>query len=173
MAVSVRGWCRVDLAGGTLDIWPLGVLHPGSRTVNLAIEVPVVVRVRGLESGFSESTVYCSQCVSVFQKRDVVSIEQQTAKLGQIKTWERWTTLLRRVGGFVVPGSSDLLDGRILRGMTVGFLASFFLTGALIWVPMFLPRIEGLAASQSLATVLLALYGLLALRSGMSAWNRR
>jgi tetratricopeptide (TPR) repeat protein len=127
----------------------------------------------GLESGFGESTVYCSQCVSVFQKRDVVSIEQQTAKLGQIKTWERWTALLRRVGGFVVPGSSDLLDGRILRGMTVGFLASFFLTGALIWVPMFLPRIEGLAASRSLATVLLALYGLLALRSGMSAWNRR
>jgi tetratricopeptide (TPR) repeat protein len=127
----------------------------------------------GLESGFGESTVYCSQCVSVFQKRDVVSIEQQTVKLGQIKTWERWTALLRRVGGFVVPGSSDLLDGRILRGMAVGFLASFFLTGALIWVPMFLPRIEGLAASRSLATVLLALYGLLALRSGMSAWNRR
>ena len=127
----------------------------------------------GLESGFGESTVYCSQCVSVFQKRDVVSIEQQTAKLGQIKTWERWTALLRRVGGFVVPGSSDLLDGRILRGMTVGLLASFFLTGALIWVPMFLPRIEGLAASQSLATALLVLYGLLALRSGMSAWNRR
>ncbi len=50
-----------------------------------------------LESGFGESTVYCSQCVSVFQKRDVVSIEQQTAKLGQIKTWERWTALLRRL----------------------------------------------------------------------------
>jgi len=38
---------------------------------------------------------------------------------------------------------------------------------------MFLPRIEGLAASRSLATALLALYVLLALRSGMSAWNRR
>jgi len=126
-----------------------------------------------LESGFGESTVQCSQCVSVFQKRDVVSIEQQTAKLAQIKTWERWTSLARRIGGFMVPGSSDLLDGKVLRGMTVGFLASFFLTGALIWVPMFLPRIEGLAASRSLEITFLALYVLLVLRSGMSAWSRR
>ncbi len=126
-----------------------------------------------LESGFGESTVHCSQCVSVFQKRDVVSIEQQTAKLKEIKTWERWTTLVRRVFGFLVPGSSDILDGRVLRGMTVGFLAAFFLTGALIWVPMFLPRIERLAVSRSLEIVLLGLYGLLFLRSGISAWNRR
>ena len=143
------------------------------RAFSPARECTKCGKLYGLESGFGESTVYCSQCVSVFQKRDVVSIEQQTAKLSQIKTWERWTALVRRVGGFVVPGSSDLLDGRILRGMTVGFLACFFLTGALIWVPMFLPRIEGLAASRSLATALLALYVLLALRSGMSAWNRR
>jgi D-glycero-alpha-D-manno-heptose-7-phosphate kinase len=29
---------RVDLAGGTLDLWPLHVLHPGSVTVNVAID---------------------------------------------------------------------------------------------------------------------------------------
>lgn len=28
---------RIDLAGGTLDIWPLYLLHPGALTVNLAI----------------------------------------------------------------------------------------------------------------------------------------
>src|SRR5687768_16965761 len=36
---TVRAWCRVDLAGGTLDIWPLGLLHPGARTVNLAVDL--------------------------------------------------------------------------------------------------------------------------------------
>lgn len=46
--VSARAWCRVDLAGGTLDIWPLGVLHPGARTVNVAVDLPVTVR---LEEG--------------------------------------------------------------------------------------------------------------------------
>ena len=36
--------CRVDLAGGTLDIWPLGAMHPGSVTVNLAVDLQVEVR---------------------------------------------------------------------------------------------------------------------------------
>jgi D-glycero-alpha-D-manno-heptose-7-phosphate kinase len=53
---------RIDLAGGTLDLWPLHVLHPGSVTVNLAIDryaecrvkrgsrgLRVVLRDRGLE----------------------------------------------------------------------------------------------------------------------------
>lgn len=44
--VSVRTWCRVDLAGGTLDIWPLGLLHPGARTVNVAIDLAATVRLR-------------------------------------------------------------------------------------------------------------------------------
>ena len=29
---------RIDLAGGTLDLWPLHVLHPGSVTINVAID---------------------------------------------------------------------------------------------------------------------------------------
>lgn len=42
--VKARAWCRVDLAGGTLDIWPLGLFHPGARTVNVAIDVASTVR---------------------------------------------------------------------------------------------------------------------------------
>ena len=37
MTVSASAPARVDLAGGTLDLWPLHVLHPGSVTVNVAI----------------------------------------------------------------------------------------------------------------------------------------
>ncbi len=51
-AVRARAWCRVDLAGGTLDIWPLGLLHPGSRTVNLAIDVAVRVAMRRRRDGY-------------------------------------------------------------------------------------------------------------------------
>ncbi len=39
-----RAWCRIDLAGGTLDIWPLGLSFPGARTVNVAIDVAVRLR---------------------------------------------------------------------------------------------------------------------------------
>jgi D-glycero-alpha-D-manno-heptose-7-phosphate kinase len=47
-SLVARAWCRVDLAGGTLDIWPLGVLHPGAKTVNTAIDLGVTAR---LEDG--------------------------------------------------------------------------------------------------------------------------
>lgn len=43
---------RVDLAGGTLDLWPLHVLHPGSVTVNVAIDLRARCRVRRAASGF-------------------------------------------------------------------------------------------------------------------------
>jgi D-glycero-alpha-D-manno-heptose-7-phosphate kinase len=50
--VIARAWCRVDLAGGTLDIWPLGLLHPGARTVNVAIDLAVTVEVRRGGDGY-------------------------------------------------------------------------------------------------------------------------
>ena len=43
---------RVDLAGGTLDLWPLYVLHPGSVTVNVAIDLRARCRVGKRDKGF-------------------------------------------------------------------------------------------------------------------------
>jgi D-glycero-alpha-D-manno-heptose-7-phosphate kinase len=43
---------RIDLAGGTLDLWPLYVLHPGSATINVAIDLRARCRVRPASSGF-------------------------------------------------------------------------------------------------------------------------
>ena len=37
MRIEVRAPTRVDLAGGTLDIWPLYLFHEGALTVNCAI----------------------------------------------------------------------------------------------------------------------------------------
>jgi hypothetical protein len=130
-------------------------------------------KVYRLEAGFGESSVHCSQCVSVFMKRDVVSIEQQTAKMDQIRRWEGWTSLLRRVSGFLIPGSIDVLDDRVFRGFITAFLTWFFLTGALVWLPLFVPRIEPLAVFNHVQIALLVLCGLIALRSGISAWSRR
>ncbi len=46
---------RIDLAGGTLDLWPLHVLHPGSVTINLAIDLRARCRVRVREGGYRVS----------------------------------------------------------------------------------------------------------------------
>ncbi len=44
---------RVDIAGGTLDIWPLYLWHPGARTVNAAVTLRATTTVtpigRGIE----------------------------------------------------------------------------------------------------------------------------
>ncbi|HVR42620.1 MAG TPA: hypothetical protein VMS56_04175 [Thermoanaerobaculia bacterium] len=37
--ITARAPVRIDLAGGTLDLWPLYLFHPGSRTVNVAISM--------------------------------------------------------------------------------------------------------------------------------------
>lgn len=51
--VEARTGCRIDLAGGTLDIWPLGLLHPGARTVNVALDVAVEVDLGRRQEGYS------------------------------------------------------------------------------------------------------------------------
>lgn len=37
MRIEARAPTRIDLAGGTLDLWPLYLFHPGAVTVNCAI----------------------------------------------------------------------------------------------------------------------------------------
>ncbi|MDX2149207.1 MAG: hypothetical protein SFV54_00610 [Bryobacteraceae bacterium] len=37
MKVTAKAACRVDMAGGTVDIWPLYLYHPGAVTVNFAV----------------------------------------------------------------------------------------------------------------------------------------
>jgi len=40
---------RVDLAGGTIDIWPLYLFHPGAMTVNFALSLRARVRIETRE----------------------------------------------------------------------------------------------------------------------------
>lgn len=41
--------CRVDLAGGTMDIWPLYLFHPGAVTVNFAVSVLTRCRIKRMD----------------------------------------------------------------------------------------------------------------------------
>src|SRR5690349_23047853 len=36
---------RIDLAGGTIDIWPLYLFHPGAQTLNAAISLRASARI--------------------------------------------------------------------------------------------------------------------------------
>jgi D-glycero-alpha-D-manno-heptose-7-phosphate kinase len=45
MQVLTKAACRVDLAGGTMDIWPLYLYHSNAVTVNFAINIYTACRV--------------------------------------------------------------------------------------------------------------------------------
>jgi D-glycero-alpha-D-manno-heptose-7-phosphate kinase len=41
--------CRADLAGGTLDLWPLYLFHPGALTLNVAVNILTTCRITPLK----------------------------------------------------------------------------------------------------------------------------
>ncbi len=45
MIIQSSAPTRVDLAGGTIDIWPLYLFHPGASTVNFALSLRASVRI--------------------------------------------------------------------------------------------------------------------------------
>jgi len=42
---------RIDLAGGTIDIWPLYLFHPGASTLNAAISLRAHVEIESRMDG--------------------------------------------------------------------------------------------------------------------------
>lgn len=46
--VLAQAPCRVDLAGGTVDLWPLYLFHPGAVVVNLAVNILTTCRIMPL-----------------------------------------------------------------------------------------------------------------------------
>jgi D-glycero-alpha-D-manno-heptose-7-phosphate kinase len=50
-SIVARASCRVDLAGGTLDLWPLYLFHSGSVTVNFAVSMMTHCRITRIRGG--------------------------------------------------------------------------------------------------------------------------
>jgi D-glycero-alpha-D-manno-heptose-7-phosphate kinase len=48
-AITVQAPCRADLAGGTVDLWPLYLFHPGALTLNFALEILTTCRITPLK----------------------------------------------------------------------------------------------------------------------------
>src|ERR1700748_1103311 len=47
--ITATAACRADLAGGTLDLWPLYLFHPGAVTVNFAFTIQTTCRMTSQE----------------------------------------------------------------------------------------------------------------------------
>ncbi|RLE27618.1 MAG: hypothetical protein DRJ65_02250 [Acidobacteria bacterium] len=120
-----------------------------------------------------DKTAYCEQCVSVFLKRNAVSIEQQTAKVAHVRRWELISSLVVRVIGAVVPGGRQIVAGRVVLGTVLTFFVWLPLLGAIFWIPLFLitiePALPVIGLQVGLGFVGVAGWALTA----VSAWSRR
>jgi D-glycero-alpha-D-manno-heptose-7-phosphate kinase len=47
-SIVAQAPCRADLAGGTVDLWPLYLFHPGALTVNFAVNILTTCRITPL-----------------------------------------------------------------------------------------------------------------------------
>jgi len=44
-SIIAQAPCRADLAGGTMDLWPLYLFHPGALTLNVALRILTTCRI--------------------------------------------------------------------------------------------------------------------------------
>ncbi|MGC8917550.1 MAG: hypothetical protein ACP5NF_11300 [Thermoanaerobaculum sp.] len=84
-----------------------------------------------------ESQTYCTQCVNIFLKRDMVAPELQIAKQNQLKRRQWRRRFLRRTLDVVVPGLGQVFYGRRLLGAALVVPAAFLSVVASVWFPTY------------------------------------
>ena len=117
MLLTAKAPCRVDLAGGTLDIWPLYVFHKNSVTVNFAVDLYTSCR---LEERSDERIILRSEDQNV--KEEFASLAELSAAPKFKHTLAAWvvkyfaprqgvnvTTNSEAPAGAGISGSSSLL----------------------------------------------------------------
>jgi D-glycero-alpha-D-manno-heptose-7-phosphate kinase len=64
--ITAQAPCRADLAGGTIDLWPLYLFHPGALTLNFAVEILTTCRVTPLKGQRIELCSIDTHCEETF-----------------------------------------------------------------------------------------------------------
>ena len=185
---DASGFSRISLTGGGRSIFNLEyLLEPISIAALFGLlfgPVVLVIRRRFFPPGREctkcgkvfypeDKTVYCEQCVTVFLKRNAVSIEQQSAKVSAVRRWDLFTSSCRRLAGVVCPGGALTASGRCVAGLLLSLVVIVPLLGALMWVPLYGREVESLFPWLALQAFL-ALIGIgLWVSLAVSAWYRR
>jgi D-glycero-alpha-D-manno-heptose-7-phosphate kinase len=64
--ITAHAPCRADLAGGTVDLWPLYLFHPGALTLNFALEILTTCQLTPLEGTRIELRSLDTGCEDTF-----------------------------------------------------------------------------------------------------------
>jgi tetratricopeptide (TPR) repeat protein len=85
----------------------------------------------------NESQSYCTQCVNIFLKKDMVGIEAQLAKRQQLLRRQTALRVERRLADLAVPGLGAAYGGRPLLGWMLAMIGVGGATAAWLWLPAY------------------------------------
>ncbi len=92
----------------------------------------------------NESQSYCTQCINIFLKKDMVGIEAQVAKRQQLARRQRLRSFERRLVDLLLPGLGLTWSGRPVIGCVLAVLAVAGVAAGLVWLPVFVaPALMG------------------------------
>ena len=124
MRITASAPTRIDLAGGTIDIWPLYLFHPGAMTVNFALSLLASVRIETR----ADNRI-------ILESRDRgVGFETTLSRIGELAHDERLELVAKMVHffrptqGFHLVANSDAPAGAGISGSSALAIA---LIGAL------------------------------------------
>ncbi|HYR29463.1 MAG TPA: hypothetical protein VEU30_13415, partial [Thermoanaerobaculia bacterium] len=83
-----------------------------------------------------ESTTYCTQCIHIYLKRDGVSLDTKRKKLEEVSDHQAVMVRRNRLLATFLPGSAQLVEGRITRG-----LLGVFLFALVVAIAVFIGRL--------------------------------
>src|ERR1700752_3545945 len=115
---------RVDLAGGTIDIWPLYLFHPGAITVNFALSLRATCRIETRDDG---RIVLESRDRKVVFETDLAAIEdllleERLELISKLVHFFKPTTGFHLVAESAVPAGAGLGGSSALAVAVIGAL---------------------------------------------------
>lgn len=112
MQVFAKSPCRVDLAGGTLDIWPLYLYHPNAVTLNFAVSVYTSCRIMPHEG---KAITLRSQDQNMEETFDSLSTLSAAPKVRNVLA-AQVVKHFQPAGGMVVETNSESPQGAGISG---------------------------------------------------------
>ena len=85
-----------------------------------------------------ESQSYCTQCINIFLKKDMVAIDAQLAKRKQLASRQAWLGAERRVADLLLPGLGLAFSGRPFIGAALASVTLAAVAVGVVWLPRYL-----------------------------------
>jgi|GEM_PF-491005 len=79
-----------------------------------------------------ESSVYCTQCIHIYLKRDGVSLDTKRAKLEEVQDYQGSRVRVKKLLSTFFPGSGQAYDGATAKGLAALLLFFLFVSIAVL-----------------------------------------